>query len=425
MTSNLFVKEWTLGHKQQSSEHQQPIAPWGETMPAVVQSVAYSYPTAAELEAVFDGRQEGYNYTRVGNPTTSVLENRLAELDRGRGAVATASGMAASAAVATALLQAGDHVVAAAGMFAGTVSLFEDTFSRFGVTTSFVEAGDTEAVLGALQDNTRMAFVEIMGNPKLDVPDLPAIAKVTRKRRIPLVVDNTLMTPAVVRPGELGADIVVYSTSKYIHGHGTAIGGAIVDTGTYDWTTGPFEPIAAWVEQYGEEAFLAHLRNSVCRNLGGCPAPWNSFLAVQGLQTLELRMQRHCENARQLARWLHQQPSVTCVNYAGLLESPYHQRVADYFGGNGGALLTFCLGSRERAWSFLDNVQLAKQAANLGDVHTLVIHPASTIFHSYDAAAQKRMGVTGDMIRVSVGLEAWPTLRDDFDQALRKASPPT
>jgi O-acetylhomoserine (thiol)-lyase len=398
------------------------VAPWGETVPAVVQSVAYSYRTAAELAAVFEGLQEGYNYTRVGNPTTTALESRLATLDHARGAVATASGMAATAAVATALLQNGDHVVAAQGMFAGTVSLFEDTFSRFGVTTTFVDAGDTAAVLGALQDNTRMVFLEIMGNPKLDVPDLPRVAEVTRQRQIPLVVDNTVMTPALVCPGDLGADVVVYSTSKYIHGHGTAIGGAIIDTGRYDWTRGPFDAVRACGETYGEEAFLAHLRNLVCRNLGGCPAPWNSFLTVQGLQTLALRMQRHCENARQLAAWLRKHPDVTCTNYAGLESSPYYQRVKDLFAGNGGALLTFCLGSRERAWRFLDRVRLAKQAANLGDVHTLVIHPASTIFHSYDAETQKRMGVTEDMIRVSVGLEPWLELKQDFEQALAQAA---
>lgn len=397
-------------------------APWGETMPAVVQSVAYSYKTAAELEAVFAGEQEGYNYTRVSNPTTTALEARLATLDQARGAVATASGMAATAAVATALLKAGDHVVAAQGMFAGTVSLFEDTFSRFGVTTTFVEAGDTEIVLGALQDNTRMVFLEIMGNPKLDVPDLPRIAEVTRRRKIPLVVDNTVMTPVLVRPGALGADVLVYSTSKYIHGHGTAIGGAIVDTGRYDWTQSPFDGIQACVEASGKEAFLSHLRNLVCRNLGGCPAPWNSFLAIQGLQTLALRMQRHCENAEKLAAWLCAHPDVTCTNYAGLPDSPYRQRVQDTFGGTGGALLTFCLGSRDRAWRFLDHVRLAKQAANLGDVHTLVIHPSSTIFHSYDVETQRRMGVTEDMIRVSVGLESWPELKDDFEQALAQAA---
>ncbi|MFC1762537.1 O-acetylhomoserine aminocarboxypropyltransferase/cysteine synthase family protein [Planctomycetota bacterium] len=397
-----------------------PRFPWGETLPAVVQSVAYQYDTAEELEAVFDGSLPGYNYTRVGNPTTTALEARLTALDQGRGAVAVASGMAASTAVAIALLQQGDHIVAARGMFAGTVSLFEDTLSRFGITITFVEAGDTEAVLTALQDNTRMVFVEIMGNPKLDVPDLPAIAKVTRPRRIPLVVDSTLMTPAVVRPKELDVDVVVYSTSKYIHGHGTAIGGAVVDTGNYDWAVGPFVEIQELAQDYGDEAFLAYLRNVVTRNLGGCPAPWNSFLTVQGLQTLTLRMQQHCENARQLAIWLEQHSAVTCVNYAGLPASPYYQRVKDYFGGNGGALLTFCLGSRAKAWRFLDHVRLAKQAANLGDVHTLVIHPSSTIFHSYDLATQQEMGVTEDMIRVSVGLEAWPELRDDFDQALQQ-----
>ncbi len=390
----------------------------------MVQSVAYSYRTAAELAAVFEGKQEGYNYTRVGNPTTTALETRLATLDHGRGAIATASGMAATAAVATALLQNGDHVVAAQGMFAGTVSLFEDTFSRFGVTTTFVEAGDTEAVLNALQDNTRMVFLEIMGNPKLDVPDLPRIAETTRVRKIPLVVDNTVMTPALVRPGDLGADVVVYSTSKFIHGHGSAIGGAIVDTGRYDWTQSPCDGVQACVETSGEEAFLAYLRNVVCRNLGACPAPWNSFLAIQGLQTLTLRMQRHCENAGHLARWLSTRPEVTCTNYAGLPDNPYHPRVQTTFGGAGGSLLTFCLGSRERAWRFLDSVRLAKQAANLGDVHTLVIHPSSTIFHSYKPETQQRMGVTEDMIRVSVGLEPWPELKDDFEQALAQAAVP-
>lgn len=412
----MLLEESTINNSAKVHE----TAPWGETMPAVVQSVAYSYESAAELEAVFAGLQSGYNYTRVGNPTTTALEERLKRLDGARGAVATASGMAAIASVATALLEQGDHVVAARGMFAGTVSIFEDTFARFGVTTTFVEAGDTDAVTGAIQENTRMVFLEIMGNPKLDVPDLKAIAKVTNAQRIPLVVDNTLMTPAILRPGDLGVDVVVYSTSKYIHGHGTAIGGAIVDTGIYDWTSGPFEPIRAWVDEYREDSFLAHLRNSVCRNLGGCPAPWNSFLTVQGLQTLSLRMQRHCDNARQLARWLRDHPDVAWINYPGLADHTYHQRVIDQFGGNGGALMTFGLGTRDRAFRFVDRAQLAKQAANLGDVHTLVIHPGSTIFHSYGPEDRQAMGVTDDMIRVSVGLEPFADLQADFAQALKQ-----
>jgi O-acetylhomoserine (thiol)-lyase len=238
----------------------------------------------------------------------------------------------------------------------------------------------------------------------------------------PFVVDNTLTTPALFRPGDFGADIVIHSTSKFINGHGTAIGGAIIDTGNYDWRKGVFEDIKKLSEKVGQLAFLSHLRNLIYRDLGGCPAPMNSFLMLQGLETLSARMNRHCENAHMLAQYLQNQPKITWVNYPGLIGRRFYNKVQELFNGKGGGLLTFGLGTKERAFKFIDSLKLAKNLANLGDAKTLVIHPASTIFHEFNADEREKMGVPGDMIRVSVGIEDFEDIKADFEQAFEKIS---
>jgi O-acetylhomoserine (thiol)-lyase len=393
----------------------------GATAVPIYQTVSYAFKTAQELAEVFDGRAPGYIYTRISNPTTSVLELRLSQLENGIGCIATSSGMAAITSVAMALLRAGDEIVAATGIFGGTVSLFQNTLGRFGVKTKLVNAEVTEQFEEAMTDNTKLIFVETVANPRMDVPDIPAIAEIAGKANIPLVVDNTVTTPLLIKPGEFGADIVVHSTSKFINGHGTAIGGAIIDTGNYDWKNGPFEDIRDLSKRAGQLAFLAYLRTLIYRDLGGCPAPMNSFLMLQGLETLGARMARHCDNALKLATYLQNHPEVSRVDYPGLPNSRFYDRVTRLFDGRGSGLLTFGLGSKERAFKFIDSVKLAKNMANLGDAKTLVIHPCSTIFHEFSAEQRQQMGVGDDLIRVSVGIEDFEDLKQDFEQAIARA----
>jgi len=393
----------------------------GASAVPICQTVSYAYDTARAIADAFAGRAPGYIYTRIANPTTTALESRLAELEDGIGCIATSSGMAAIASAVMSLVKAGDEIIAAAGIFGGTVSLFKNTLSRFGVKTVFVDVAETENFAEALNDRTKLIFIETIGNPRMDVPDIPAVAEIAHKAGIPLIVDNTVTTPALFKPGEFGADIVVHSTSKFINGHGTAIGGAIVDTGNYDWRQGPFEEIRDVSEKVGQLAFLWYLRNVIYRDLGGCPAPMNSFLMLQGMETLPGRMARHCENAERLAQFLQSHPRVSWVNHPGLKTSKFHERVARLFAGRAGGLLTFGLSDKQKAFDFIDSLKLAKNLANLGDAKTLVVHPASTIFHEFDADELGAMGVTAEMVRVSVGIEDFEDIKADFEQAIERA----
>lgn len=393
----------------------------GATAVPICQTVSYAYKTAQELADVFDGKAPGYIYTRIANPTTAALEARLTELEDGIGCIATSSGMAAIASVVMGLVRSGDEIISAAGIFGGTVSLFENTLGRFGIKTSLVDAAETKQFAKAVNDKTKLIFVETIGNPRMDVPDIPAVAEIAHQANIPFVVDNTVTTPFLMRPVEFGADIVVHSTSKFINGHGTAIGGAIIDTGNYDWANGPFEEIKELAQKAKQLAFLAHLRNLIYRDLGGCAAPMNSFLMLQGLETLSGRMTKHCKNAKELAQYLQGHPKVCWMNYPGLANNEFHSRVVKLFNGRGGGLLTFGLGDKQKAFRFIDSAKLAKNSANLGDAKTLVIHPSSTIFHEFSIAEQNKMGIGEDMVRVSVGIEDFEDIRHDFEQAIEKA----
>ena len=393
----------------------------GASVVPICQTVSYAYKTAHALADAFAGRTPGYIYTRIANPTTTALESRLAELEDGIGCIATSSGMAAIASTVMGLVKAGDEIIAAAGIFGGTVSLFGKTLSRFGVKTIFVDVAETGSFAKALTGKTKLIFIETIGNPRMDVSDIPAVAEIAHNAGIPLIVDNTVTTPVIFKPGEFGADIVVHSTSKFINGHGTAIGGAIIDTGNYDWRQGPFEEIKDISRRVGRLAFLLYLRNVIYRDLGGCPAPMNSFLLLQGLETLPGRMARHCENAERLAQFLQSHPRVSWVDYPGLTESTFHDRVRRLFAGRAGGLLTFGLGDKQKAFEFIDSLKMVKNLANLGDAKTLVVHPASTIFHEFDAEELGPMGVTDDMIRVSVGIEDFEDIKADFEQAIERA----
>lgn len=392
--------------------------PAGATTVPIVQSSSFAHGTAEELEDIFRGRRVGQVYTRVGNPTTESLEKRLALLEGGISAIAAASGMAAITTAVMAIVRNGDEILASSSLFGGTFSLFRDTLSNYGVTARFVDPIDLTAVKDAINERTRLIFVETIGNPKMDVPDIPAISLLAREARIPLLLDATVTTPYLARGKELGADIVLHSTSKFINGTGSVIGGAIIDCGVFDWQNPKFPHFAEFARKYRGFAFTARVRKLIHKDFGACAAPMNSFLLTEGIETLALRMERHCANALELARFLKGHEKVKWVNYPGLEDSPYHEVATNLYNGKYGGVLTLGLSDRGAAFRFINSLKLAKNLANIGDAKTLVIHPASTICADYGPEEKGLMGVTEEMVRVSVGIEAIDDIIEDFKEAL-------
>jgi len=395
--------------------------PAGATAVPIVQSSSFAYQSAEDLEDVFRGRAAGQVYSRLGNPTTEALERRLAILEGGGAAIATASGMAAITTAVLTILRAGDEILSSSSLFGGTFSLFRDTLSNYGITARFVDPLDLDGFRSAINERTRLLFVETIGNPKLDVPDVPALARIAHEAGIPIMVDSTVSTPYLASGAELEADILAYSTSKYINGTGTTIGGAIIDRGVFDWNSPKFPHFEQFHKKYRAFAFTARARKLVHKDLGACAAPFNSYLLTEGIQTLALRMERHCSNALALARFLKQHPRVAWVNYPGLEDSPQHAVAARLYGGRYGGLLTFGTGDKASAFKAINGLKLAKNLANIGDAKTLVIHPASTICADYNAEEKTLLGVTEDLIRVSVGIEDCRDIVEDFKQALDAA----
>lgn len=396
--------------------------PSGATAIPIVQSSAFAYDTAESLEDVFRGRRPGQVYTRIGNPTAEALERRLALLEGGGAAVATASGMAAITAAVLTIARAGDEILSSSSLFGGTFSLFRDTLSNYGIATRFVDPLDLDAFRAGVNERTRLVFVETIGNPKLDVPDVPALARIAREAGVPLVVDATVTTPALATGAQLEADLVVHSISKYIGGTGNSIGGAIVDRGTFDWGNGKYPHFDPYHKRYRPYAFAARLRKLIHKDIGGCIAPMNAFLFSEGVQTLSLRMERHCGNAMALARFLAGHPAVRWVNYPGLPDSPHHEVATRLYGGRYGGLLTFGTGDKASAFRAIDGLRIAKNLANIGDAKTLVIHPASTICVDFGPEERALMGVPDDLVRVSAGIEDIRDLIEDFGRALDAAS---
>lgn len=395
--------------------------PAGATAVPIVQSSSFAYRSAEDLEDVFRGRAVGQVYTRIGNPTTEALERRLALLEGGGAAIATASGMAAITTAVMTILRAGDEILSSSSLFGGTFSLFRDTLSNYGITAIFVDPLALDGFRNAINDRTRLLFVETIGNPKLDVPDVPALARIAHEAGIPIMVDSTVSTPYLASGSELEADILAYSTSKYINGTGTTIGGVIIDRGVFDWNSPKFPHFEQFHKKYRAFAFTARARKLVHKDVGACAAPFNSYLLTEGVQTLALRMDRHCSNALALARFLNDHPKVSWVSYPGLEDSPHHEVATRLYGGRYGGLLTFGAGDKAAAFKIINALKLAKNLANIGDAKTLVIHPASTICADYNAEEKALMGVTEDLVRVSVGIEDYRDIMDDFSKALDAA----
>ncbi len=392
--------------------------PAGATAVPIIQSSSFAYRSAEDLEDVFRGRAVGQVYTRIGNPTTEALERRLALLEGGGAAIATASGMAAITTAIMTILRAGDEILSSSSLFGGTFSLFRDTLSNFGITARFVDPLDLDAFRAAINERTRLLFVETIGNPKLDVPDVPELARIAHDAGIPILVDSTVSSPYLADGAQLEADILVYSTSKYINGTGTTIGGVIIDRGVFDWNSPKFPHFEQFHKKYRAFAFTARARKLVHKDVGACAAPFNSFLLTEGVQTLALRMERHCSNALTLARFLKNHPKVSWVSYPGLEDSPHHAVATRLYGGRYGGLLAFGAGDKASAFKVINGLRLAKNLANIGDAKTLVIHPASTICADYNFEEKGLMGVTEDLVRVSTGIEDCRDIMEDFSQAL-------
>jgi O-acetylhomoserine (thiol)-lyase len=398
----------------------------------IYQSTAYVFNSSDHAANLFALAEPGNIYTRINNPTNDVLEQRLAALEGGIAAVVTASGTAAIATSLLTLLKAGDHIVASSSLYGGTYNLLSVTLPRHGITTTFVDPSDAENFQRAAQENTRAFFIESLGNPKLDVLDIEAISKEAKAYKVPLIVDNTVATPYLLNPIAYGANIVIQSLTKYINGNGTALGGAIIDAGTFDWGSGKFpeftEPSAGYHgliynEVIGAASFIAKVRIEGLRDYGAALSPFNAFQIIQGLETLEVRIQKHSENALELAQWLQKQANVEWVNYPGLDSSPYKALADKYLPKGQSGIVTFGVkGGFEAAKTIADTTKLFSLLANIGDTKSLIIHPASTTHQQLSDASQEATGVTKDLIRLSVGLENIEDLKSDLIEAFKAVS---
>jgi len=416
---------------------QQPDPTTGSRAVPIYQTTSYVFKSTEHAANLFALKESGNIYTRLMNPTTDVFEKRIAAIEGGTGALAVASGQSAITYALLAITRLGDEIVSANNLYGGTYQLFHHTFPKLGRTVKFVDSRHPEAFRKAISPRTRALYVETIGNPKLDVPDFEALAKIAHENGIPLVVDNTVGI-GLVRPFDHGADIIASSATKYIGGHGTSIGGVIVDSGKFKWNNGKFpeftEPdpsyhgLVYWdalgnVPGMGNVAFILKIRVTLLRDIGAALSPFNAHQFLLGLETLPLRQQRHSENALGVARWLKKQPGVAWVTYPGLEDDPSHPVAAKYLKHGFGGLIGFGIkGGLEAGKKFINSVQLFSHLANIGDSKSLVIHPASTTHQQLTAAEQAETGVTPDYIRLSIGIEDLEDILADLDQALKKAA---
>ncbi|MBB4636310.1 O-acetylhomoserine aminocarboxypropyltransferase/cysteine synthase family protein [Longimicrobium terrae] len=396
-------------------------------------TTSYVFNSPDHAASLFGLKEFGNIYTRIMNPTTDVFERRIAELEGGVAAVATSSGQSAQTLALLNLAQAGDSIVASSALYGGTFTLLKYTLGRLGITTRFVDGNDPQAFADAIDETTKAVYVETIGNPKLEVPDFRAIADVAHAAGVPLVVDNTFGTPFLARPLEHGADVVVHSATKWIGGHGTAIGGVVIDGGTFDYAASErfrgfyVDPEPAYhglsfAPTFGNIAYAIRLRVLLLRDIGAAVSPFNSFLFLQGLETLHLRIRRHSDNALAVARFLEGHPAVTWVSYPGLESHPTHETAKKYLDGGFGGVLTFgVLGGEDAAKKVIEASKLFSLVANVGDAKSLIIHPWSTTHEQLEPVEREAAGVTADLIRLSVGIEDEVDLIADLDAALRAA----
>jgi O-acetylhomoserine (thiol)-lyase len=397
----------------------------------IYQTTSFVFDSVDDAAALFALQTFGTIYSRIANPTVAAFEERMAALEGGLGAVAASSGQAAEFMTFACLAGAGDHLVASSRLYGGTRTLLDVTLRRFGVDTTFVASDDPEDFAKAITPNTKGVYTEVIGNPSGAIADLAGLADVAHAADVPLIVDGTLNTPYLCRPIEHGADIVVHSATKFIGGHGTSIGGVVVESGRFPWDNGTFpkmtEPIPSygaltWWGNFAEYGFLMRLRSEQLRDVGATMTPFNAFLFLMGSETLALRMRQHVQNAQEVARFLESHPAVAWVRYAGLPSSPFHARAQKYLPEGPGAVFSFGVkGGRDAGRSFIESVELCSHLANVGDARTLVIHPGSTTHAQLDDEAMAAAGVTPDLIRLSVGIEDVEDIIEDLDRALRKA----
>lgn len=388
----------------------------GATIPSIAQTTAFQYETAEEHESVFLGRKPGFAYTRVGNPTVSAFERRIAEMEGGSRAYACSSGMSAITLALLNMLSSGDEIIAGASLYGGTIDLFRD-LRQFGIMTHFVQNMTEEEIAPLISERTKVLFGEVIGNPSLAVMDIRKIADLAHRNGIPLVVDSTTATPYLVNPIELGADLVVHSSSKYINGGGNSVSGVIVDAESFPWNFERFKALAPF-KKFGHLAYGVRMATDTRENFGCCLAPFNAFLNVIGMETMGLRMDRICENARSLAESLAGFSKLQ-VRYLTLPDNPYRELAKRQLRGRGGGIFTFRAGSRQKAFDVMNHLHYAARASNIGDLRTLVIHPASTLYIRSTEEEREQAGVFEDTVRVSVGIEDIDDLIRDFTDAIK------
>ncbi len=409
-----------------------PDSRHGSCAVPIHQTTSYVFQDTEHAAALFNLEVGGHIYSRISNPTVAVLEQRLSALDGGIGAVATSSGMAALFLTVMALCSAGDHIVSSSQMYGANINLFQHTLSRYGITTTFVKPNDPAAIEAAIQPNTKMVFGEVIGNPGMDVLDVPVVGKIANDAGVPLVIDATFNTPWLLKPLEHGANIVIHSLTKWIGGHGVALGGAVIDGGNFDWgqndrfptLTEPhfgFQGVNLW-EEYGPAAFITRVRTEGMYNVGPCLSPTNAFHLIQGIETLGLRMERHMSNTAKMLEFLSNHEGISWVKHPLLPDHPDHEVAKRLMPKGAGSIIACGIkGGRDAGRAFIENVQVATHLANVGDAKTLVIHPGSTTHSHITPEAMEAAGLTDDLLRISVGLEDFDDIATDFNNALRVA----
>jgi len=412
------MKEWGITTK---ALHTGLNLEAGSSSVPIYQTAAYAYDDAETLANVFEGKDFGYIYSRISNPTVTSFEQKINALENGVGAIATSSGMSAISSVIFSLTKTGDEIISSKSLFGGTYEFFNKVLKKYGVKIKYVDTCDVSAYRKALTDKTKLIFLESIGNPGLDVPDIKKISDIANENNIPLVLDSTFTPPYLFSAKEYGVSIVIHSATKYLTGNGTTIGGVIVDTGNFNWKEYKSDEFLAESKKIHRRfIFLALTRRIIHQNVGVCMSPFNAFMHNLGLETLALRMKRHCENALKLAEFFNDYSKIKTINYLGLKDNKYHLIAEKLFNGKYSGMITIELESKEKCYELINELKLVKNMTNLGDAKTLIIHPASTIYHEFSKDELEEAGVNDRLIRISVGIEDIEDIIEDFRQALEK-----